>query len=464
MDTPQMGLREARRLGLLEAAHHGEVTNVQVAHALGLSVRQIRRLRRKLERGGARALIHGNRGRRSERRLAESVHARVVELLQDPEAELNDTHLADVVAEDGGTVSADSVRRIRLALGLSARQRHRPVQHRSRRERRARTGSMLLVDGSPFAWLGAEQPEYTLVGAIDDASGSILSLVFRPEEDLHGYATVFRDVFTRFGLPVSIYGDRTGILRRNDAHWSLQEQLAGRQRLPHGGRMLEALGVGYIPAQSPQAKGRIERLWRTLQDRFVQELRLRRVRTLADAEHFLPRFITTFNRRFAKPPRERPAAWRATPRHLDRELACCYARVVRNDNVVTLPGRWLQIPPGPGRRSYQGCTVELRELLDGRLLAIHQGRIIAEQPAPAAGFTLVPRTHRWRERRRASELRVVDVPIPAPPRRPPRPQLPPPPERPRWRPSDQHPLKRLAHPEALDPHTPNRTRTKSLRS
>lgn len=457
-----MGVREARRLGLLEAAGRGEVTNVQVAQALTLSVRQVRRLRRQLERGGAKALLHGNRGRVSQKRISPQTRRRVEALLQDAAAELNDTHVADLLREEGVGVSADTVGRIRVALGLPPRQRHRPTKHRRRRQRRPRVGSLVLVDGSPFRWLASDKPEYTVVGAVDDATGAILSLVFRPEEDLHGYAQVFRDVFTTFGLPVTIYGDRTGILRRNDRHWSVDEQLEGRQRPTQGGRMLEELGVGYIPAHSPQAKGRIERLWRTLQDRLVQELRLRRIDTLSGAAAFLPTFIERFNRRFAKPPREIPSAWRPAPRDLDRALACCYRRVVRNDNVVTIPGRWLQIPPGPHQRSYRSCTVEVRELLDGRMLAILDGRIIGEQPAPPEGFTLIPRAARWRERRRAHELDVTDVPTPPAPKlpSPPRPHR----EHPRWRPNDHHPFKRLGHPEALDGNNPNRTRTKSLRS
>ena len=458
-----MGLREARRLGLLEAAGRKEVTNVQVAQALGLSVRQVRRLRRALERGGVRALIHGNRGRVSRQRLAEPARQRVAALLQDAEAEFNDTHVADLLAEAGWTVSADTVRRIRLGLGLAARQRHRPRKHRRRRERHPRVGSLVLVDGSPFRWLDPDRPESTLVGAVDDATGAILALVFRPEEDLHGYVQVFREMFTSYGLPVSIYGDRTGILRRNDRYWSIAEQLEGRQRAPQGGRILEELGIGYIPAQSPQAKGRIERLWRTLQDRFVQELRWRRIRTLPAAEAFLPSFIQRFNRRFARLARDRASAWRPPPRDLDHALACSYHRVVRNDNVVTLPGRWLQIPPGPGQRSYHHCTVEVRELLDGRLRAVLEGRIIAEQPPPAGGFTLIPRGSHWRERRHPRELHPLDVPTPPapPPHAAPRPR---PAERPRWRPDERHPYKRLGHPEALDGHNPNRTRTKSLRS
>lgn len=458
-----MALREARRLGLLEAAARGEVTNVQVAQGLRLSVRQVRRLRRTLERGGPEALIHGNRGRVSPRRIEASLRTRIEVLLGDAEARLNDSHLADLMQDEGARVSADTVRRVRRELGLAARQRHRPSKHRRRRERQARRGSMVLVDGSPFRWLGEEQPEWTLLGGLDDATGAILSLVFRPQEDLHGYAQVFREVFTTHGLPVTIYGDRTGILRRNDTAWSIEEQLAGRQRPTQGGRMLEALGVAYIPAQSPQAKGRIERLWRTLQDRFVQELRLRRIHALAEAEAFLPEFIAGFNRRLAKPPREAPSAWRCAPRALDHELACCYRRVVRNDNVVVIPGRWLQIPPGPARRSYQRCAVEVRELLDGRLLAFHDGHLIAEQAAPAGAFTLIPRgAGRWRERRRPQDIHLIDRPAPPAPRAAQKPTTPS--DRPRWRPDDRHPLKRLAHPEALDPGTPNRTRTKSLRS
>lgn len=458
-----MGLREARRLGLLEAAARKEITNVQVAQALGLSVRQVRRLRRALERGGARALIHGNRGRLSPRRLRAPVRQQVEALLQDPEAEFNDTHVADLLGEAGWTVSADTVRRIRLALGLAARQRHRPRKHRRRRERHPRAGSLVLVDGSPFRWLDPDQPEFTLVGAVDDATGAILALVFRPEEDLHGYVQVFQDMFRSYGLPVAIYGDRTGILRRNDRYWSIAEQLEGKQRAPQGGRILEELGIGYIPAQSPQAKGRIERLWRTLQDRLVQELRWRRLTTLPAAEAFLPSFIQRFNRRFAHHPRERASAWRRPPRDLDHALACSYRRVVRDDNVVRLPGRWLQIPPGPAQRSYGRCTVEVRELLDGRLRAVLDGRIIAEQPPPAGGFTLIPRGSHWRERRRPQDLHPVNVPTPPAPRRIPAPRTRRP-DRPRWRPDERHPYKRLGHPEALDGHHPNRTRTKSLRS
>src|SRR4029453_4146530 len=126
----------------------------------------------------------------------------------------------------------------------------------------------------------------TLHGALDDASGEVLALSFRPTEDLHGYAVVFQQVFTTRGLPIACYGDGTTILVRNDPHWSLEEELRGVQDPTHLGQVLAPPGIGYIPPPSPQAKGRIERLWRTLQDRLTAELRLQGIMTLAAANAF----------------------------------------------------------------------------------------------------------------------------------------------------------------------------------
>jgi hypothetical protein len=147
-----------------------------------------------------------------------------------------------------------------------------------------------------------------LHGAIDDATGTVLGLHFRPTEDLHGYTTLLRALATQYGLPLAFYGDRLNVFRRNDAHWTLEEELQGTQSPTHFGQMLQALGIGFIPAGSPQAKGRIERLWQTLQDRLVSELRLHRVTTLEGAHAFLPAFRADHNRRFARPPtRPQPA-------------------------------------------------------------------------------------------------------------------------------------------------------------
>ena len=387
-----MSRKDAPRPGLIRAALSGKVTNQEGAQVLRLSVRQFQRLKARFRRRGLEGLIHGNRGRRSPRRLPRGVRRRLARLLRTTYAGFNDCHLTEKLVEvEGIAIGRETVRQLRRSLGIAPQRRRRAPRHRLRRLREARPGALVLVDGSPHRWLGRSRPELTLVGAFDDAEGRILGLTFRPQEDLHGYAVALRQMFRTHGLPVKLYGDKTNIFRRNDGHWSLEEELRGRQDPTQMGRILEELGIGYIAADSPQAKGRIERLWATLQGRLPQELRLRRIRTLAAAQAFLPTFVADFNRRFAVPARDPRGAWRVAPRTLDPVLACRYQRVVARDNTASIPGRWIQIPPGPRARSYAGCRVELRELLDGRLLAFYQGRLLAEQPAPASPFTLIPR-------------------------------------------------------------------------
>jgi hypothetical protein len=208
----------------------------------------------------------------------------------------------------------------------------------------------------------------TLHGALDDATGAVLALHFRPTEDLHGYATLFAQVFATHGLPVACYGDGTAILVRTDDHWSLDEELRGTQDPTHLGRVLAELGIGYIRAHSPQAKGRIERLWRTLQDRLRGELRLRGIHTPAAANAVLPDFLADYNRRFAQAPTDPTPAWRRPPRDLALQLSCRYVRTVARDNTVRLGPRWLQLPPGPGGRSHAGRRVEVESIGDLRRL------------------------------------------------------------------------------------------------
>jgi hypothetical protein len=210
---------------------------------------------------------------------------------------------------------------------------------------------------------------------------------------------VLATVFTTGGLPVACYGDGTNILVRNDPHWSLDEELRGAQEPTHLGRVLRDLGIGYIRARSPQAKGRIERLWRTLQDRLIVELRLQGITTREAANAVLPLFIADYNRRFAHPPADPTPAWRRPPRDLPLVLSCRYTRAVARDNTVHLGPRWLQLPPGPRGRSHAGRRLELRECLDGRLVALDAGRLLAAQPSPGPEFVLRPRLDPTAERR-----------------------------------------------------------------
>ena len=405
-----MSRKEVPRAGLLKAALAGKITNAQGALAMQLSVRQFQRVKGRFAAEGVGGLRHRLRGRASPRRLAAEVRARAAVLVQGVYAGLNDCHVTEKLREvDGLPLSRSSVRRLRRTLGLPATRRRRGRQVRTRRTPEAQMGALVQLDASLFAWLEDRGPVLALHGAIDDATGTGLALVFRPTEDLHGYGTLLHTICTTYGLPLALYGDRLGVFVRNDAHWTLAEELRGTQDPTHFGRILQALGIGYIAARSPQAKGRIERFWQTLQDRLVSELRLRGIRTVEAANTFLPEFLADLNARFARAPADTGAAWRPAPRELAALLSCRYTRAVAHDNTIRLGPRWVQLPR---RRSYAGRRLELRECLDGRLLVFADGHCLAAQPAPTAEFVLRPRrgpSPDRRQRRRAAQSRAVEA-------------------------------------------------------
>ena len=387
-----MSRKEVPRAGLLKAAVAGQISTGQLALALHLSERQGQRLKVRYRAEGAAGLRHRLRGRPSARGLPAEVRCRACELLQTTYRDVNDCHAAEKLREvEGLPLSRATVQRLRRALGLPAKHRRRPRQYRARRTPEARMGALVQLDASPFDWLEDRGPRMSLHGAIDDATGTVLALVFRPTEDLHGYATLLHQLGTSYGLPLALYGDRLNVFVRNDAHWTREEELQGAQHPTHFGAMLRTLGIGFIAAGSPQAKGRIERLWRTLQDRLTVELRLRGIDTLAAAQAFLPTFRADFNRRFTHAPADTTAAWRPAPRDLAAVLSCRYHRLVGRDNIVRLGARVFQLPRRPHGRSTAGSRVELHECVDGRLLVLHDGRPLAAQPSPGSEFTLTPR-------------------------------------------------------------------------
>ena len=248
--------------------------------------------------------------------------------------------------------------------------------------------------------------------------------------DRSGFSTILTSVFTRYGLPAAIYEDGSAALVRNDPHWTLEEELQGAQNPTHLGFMLQDLGIAYIRAHSPQAKGRIENQWGTHQDRLVSELRLRGIDTIDGANAYTPEYMIDHNGRFARPPRDTSSAWRPAPRDLAVRMICRYSRVVATDNTVTLrpslnkddrgqpilPVRWIQIPAGPYKRSYAGCRVDVLELLDGCLLVRYKNTPLAAQPAPALRFHLTPRETPSRvvESRRRSNRPKPQKPAPKP--------------------------------------------------
>jgi transposase len=378
--TITMTAKEQRRAWVLTRVLKGERTMAAAAEALGLSERQLWRLRRAFERDGPAGLVHGNRGRASPRRLDEELRTTVTALARDRYAGINDCHLAELLAErEGLVVSRPSVQRLRHAAGLPAKRRRRPPRHHSRRQRMATEGTLLQLDGSRHAWLEDRGPWLTLLAAIDDATGRVVGATFRQQEDAAGYLELLAVIVSRHGLPGAIYRDRHGVFEPPERHADGRDPGLPSQV----GRALAELGIRSIAARSPQAKGRIERLFGTLQDRLVAELRLAGVCDLAGANDFLPGFLERHNARFAVPALDPEPDWLAVPRHikLERVLVLKYRRKVARDHTVRLDGRVLQLPRA--RYAYSGKTVEVHLRLDGTLVAFDGRRQLALSPAPA---------------------------------------------------------------------------------
>jgi transposase len=363
--------KELQRMRVIEKAVDGRLSVREAAGLLQRSERQVQRLKRRYQPNSADWVRHGNRGKPRTWALAPDLYQRVLELACGKYAGFNDSHLwQKLVEKEGLSLSRESVRRILRKAKRPSPQRRRPRRYRARRLRRARFGMMLLTDASRHDWLEGRGPRLTLIGFQDDATSRVLAAVFQLEaENATGYFHCLKTLLTTHGIPLSLYRDRHSIFQRNDPHWSREEELAGQQFPTQVGRALAELGIQQIPAHSPQAKGRIERLWRTFQDRLISELRLAQASTLEQANAVLAAFLADFNHRFAVPAAESSNDFRHLPHRFDlpRCLSFRYQRVVAGDNTVSWAGEVFQLPALPSRHSLAGKVVELSHQLDGCL-------------------------------------------------------------------------------------------------
>ena len=256
---------------------------------------------------------------------------------------------------------------------------------------------LLQVDGSRHDWLQGRGPSLTLVGAVDDATGTVPAALFRPHEDAQGYLLMLRDVIERHGVPLALYSDRHGIFQRSPKEpESLHEHLRGRRDPTQFARALEELNIGLVLAHTPQAKGRIERVWGTFQDRLVSEMRLAGASTIEQANQVLAAFLPRYNTRFGVPAAQPGSAYRHLPSDvcLDAILCFKYVRTVASDNTVRFNGATLQLMADASRASYARATVEVQERLDGSIVVAYQGKTLATKPAPSGPVTLRARTGR----------------------------------------------------------------------
>lgn len=378
--------KELTRYDVLRRVLDGVISLKEASQYLGVSYRQAKRLKKKAEEGAA-GLVHGNRGRAPSNKLSEGLREKVLALSAEEYGSYNDTHFTEELSKLGMEVSRESVRRLRREAGIAAKRKRKVRKHHRRRPRKTSEGLMVLWDGSPHRWFGRDAEPCCLMAAMDDATGKVLAAFFCENECSWAYLELIRRIVRDHGVPASVYQDKHTALKRNDEFWSLEEELAGRREPTQVGRALEELGIQPIFANSPQAKGRVEKLFETLQDRLVAEMEHLGIRDIAGGNaHLEERYLAEFNKRFGVVP-ESEHKWRRLKSGMDLEKTCsfCYGASVSNDNAVRFSGLVFDIPPGPGGRSYAGARAELRQLLDGSWRIYYNDQLIATAPPTELG-------------------------------------------------------------------------------
>jgi hypothetical protein len=365
METLRMSQNERRRLTVMSQVQSGKLRLGKASELLGLSYRQVKRVWSRYRLEGDGGLVHRLRGRASNHRGSAKLRKRVLARYAKEYGDYGPTLAAECLAEEGLEVGVETLRQWLKAAGLWSGQR-RARAHRRRRARREHFGELVQMDGSPHDWFEGRRGWAVLMVMIDDATGRTYARFFE-EETLAAAQTMFRDYALKHGFPPAIYVDRAGIYR-SDREPTEEEILAGKEPQTQFGRGMEELGVRLILARSPQAKGRVERMNRTLQDRLVKALRRHKISDLASANRFLEEeFLEPFNAKFGVPPAAAADLHRAVPADVDllRILSVQEERVVQNDWTVRWKNAYLQLPRGS--QVQPGAEVQVCEQLDGRV-------------------------------------------------------------------------------------------------
>ena len=378
--------KEQNRLVVMNQVEGRKLTVDKAAALLALSPRHVWRILTAYSKEGASALAHGNRGRKPVNAIEGGLRRKIVELASGKYYGFNQQHFTEKLADQEGiNLSRSTVRRILLTRGIKSPQKRRAPKHRSRRERYPQEGQLLQTDGSPHDWLEGRGPELCLIGAIDDATNDVPYAYFQEQEDTKGYMLMLKSITLKRGIPLALYHDRHSVFEvTRDTEASLEEQLDGTKPLTQIGRLLRELGINSIAANSPQAKGRVERLWKTFQDRLTSELRLAGANNRETANQILKSFLPEYNQRFRVSPREAGSAYRKPEAGFKADEYFCYKypRIVGSDNVVRFVNHRLQILPNPERASYARCKVQIYAGLNGKLAVYYGNQRLDTCPAP----------------------------------------------------------------------------------
>lgn len=419
MGEQYLNMKEANRLRAIQDTLSGRRTIADAAQVLGLSERQVKRLKKGVQNQGPGFLAHGNRGRKPANAIPTDVRRLVVEMATGDYRDTSCQHMSELLAEHNYIeISAKSVARILRKAQVQLRFAKKQPHKRRTRDRKARMGMLAQCDASTHDWLEGRGPTLALHGSIDDATSTVLALVFRPTEDLRGYHLMLEQVLNDYGIPDGLYSDRHSIFfSPKKDKLSIEDQLAGKTvALTQFGNALADLGIQHIPARSPQAKGRIERLWGTLQARLITELRIAKISTMEEANAFLPGFIARFNKQFAVKAPEDGSVFSPAPsqENIRRILSIRHPRKASAGSTISYGGQLFQLLDSRGQviPLRQKATVQVLTALDGTVSAVYCDVVYAlkaipkpekrveppkEKPATPAQPRTQPADHPWKK-------------------------------------------------------------------
>ena len=342
-----MTQKEITRLRVINQTIDKVLTISEAAELLNLCERQIIRIKKGVESEGPISIIHKSRGSKPKHAVAEETKDSIVKLKETKYKEANFNHFQELLEEhESINVSYATVHRVLTEAGIKSPKKHRKSKTHHRRKRKPQKGMLVQIDASPHAWIiGSES--FELHGAIDDATGEILALYFTPTECMEGYFEIVRQIIFNHGIPLSFYCDRhTIFVSPKDGKLSVEEQLAGKVvNLTQFGRAMEELGINIIKAYSPQAKGRIERLWATLQSRLPVEFKIHNITTMEEANTFLSEFIVKYNNKFGVEPLDEKPAFRPLDPNLNIDHILCVKeeRIVIEGSAFSYGGQYYQL-------------------------------------------------------------------------------------------------------------------------
>ena len=362
---------ELRRLHMIEKVLEGGLKQVEAAEILSLSSRQIRRMVRRVKKEGQRGIVHRSRGQPSNRKLADQLREKVIKLYKENYKGFGPTLACEKLLEREGVSLSDETLRIWVLESGDWRRTRKRRKHRQWRERKGHPGEMVQMDGSHHAWFEDRGEPCVLMGYIDDARGNAFGM-FHDHEGTMPAMDSFKRYIRKYGLPLKVYLDGHSTYK-STAKPTIEEQLEGVEPLSEFERALKELEVEVSHAHTPQAKGRIERLFRTFQDRVIKEMRLKGVRTIEEGNRFLSEYLPIYNKRFSVRPREEEDLHRPLPRGLDLNAILCIKteRTLRNDFTVAHNRKLYQI-----EEATKASKVIVQDRMDGSMRITHQGKAL----------------------------------------------------------------------------------------